>query len=100
MWLSQGMRPTPKSECALLRPRAASMACFKLKNDALCVKNTENALSAMSAIEKLVFLPLRGSGSPPATARNLPIMRANPGGVVFLGPSHAGTAQKVQVTIS
>ena len=50
MWLSEGISWTPNSVRALLSPCACSRLRWYSKNEGLCVKNTEKALSAASTI--------------------------------------------------
>ena len=50
MWLSQGMRSRPNKVCALERVRASASARWCARNDGDCMKNTDSAAMATSAM--------------------------------------------------
>ena len=55
MWLSEGIPWTPNSVLALFSPCACSRVRWYSKNEGLCMKNTEKALSPASTS---VYTPL------------------------------------------
>ncbi len=72
MGLSQGIRYTPNSVGALLFPSVSCIVRGKSRKEGLCMKKTENALSAASLKLYGVFFPRRRSSNPSNVARICP----------------------------